>query len=216
MELDQVLTIPHDVRPVEDERVHFYLENRVLIETWAALRAEAASALLSRVPDLVSTLATDLERLGQSDAQANVAESKGRDSVELVRGSWDRASAGSPVRVSLDTEASAIGSRGSMQLFVCIRAKQQHPEADRWVAPIKMMSSELRATLKATTGSGWTLSSGNRYPLYRYLQLTEDDWTIEAILQRAREELLRLWLVAAPAIDRLLDDTTGQSGVRTG
>ena len=199
MDLETVIAQAPEVKPAEDERASFYLENRGLIETWAALRADAANIVVERLLDLAVPLSEDMRHLGEIDVEVGTSYSRGRPSVDLVRAGWRNAGLGSPVQISLEAEQSAIGSRGSLQVFGCVRAKQGHPDAVRWHEPLAAVGPRLRAIM----GRNWK-SSLPRYVVWKYVDAPEDGWDLEAITLRAREELIRLWVATAPVIDELM------------
>jgi hypothetical protein len=99
----------------------------------------------------------------------------------------------------LETDREPFGSRGVLQVFACIRARQGHPDAGAWREPFSALGVRLNASL----GRGW-LKSGPPYVMWKYIDAPDGAWDIDDITLRSREELLRLWSVAAPAIDTAL------------
>lgn len=199
MKLDEVIAHSPPIKELDDDRVQFYLQNRDVIETWASLRREAAAAITNGLLDLVEPLQDDLVRLGEHDVQVAVDESRGRHSVAITRLSWHRANLGSPVQVALETESQAISSLGAIQVYPCVRAKQGHPHAEEYRDRLNTMSQPMRAAL----GHEWKVSQP-RFVVWKYIDTPQDSWDLEAIVLKAREDVLRLWSTAAPSIDALM------------
>lgn len=199
MNVEQVIADTPPIKELDDDRVQFYLQNRDVIETWASLRREAATAITNALLDLVEPLQDDLVRLGENDIQVAVDESRGRQSVAITRLSWHQANLGSPVQVALETESQAISTLGAIQVYPCVRAKQGHPHAEKFRDRLNALSSPLRTAL----GRDWRITQP-RFVVWRYIDTPEGSSDLESIVLKAREDLLRLWVTAAPSLDTLM------------
>lgn len=201
MSINEVLAVEPGFSPiVENERARFYLENRELIETWAALRADAAEAIEERLPELADRVSIDLDLLDDREASVEVGVYRGCSTIEITRRPWISGEFGSPIRIVLESsERSLLDSQGNLRLYTAVRAKQSHPRASEFVPALARLRGDLRSAL----GSGWK-SSEPRWPLWRYLVLDQESWSIDDVLRSARSDLLNLWVTAAPAIDALL------------
>lgn len=200
MNLEQCLSTPVSFSPITgNERARFYIENRELIETWAALRADAAEAIEERFPELADQLSADLQALGEDDATVAIGTYNGCSTVEITRQHWNTSEDGSPLRIALESsERNILDRHGSLRLYTGVRAKQSHPLAATYATEANL----LRDTLRAVLGNRWK-SSPPRWPFWRYLPLEQDNWSVDSVLLCARNDMLRLWDAGAPAIEEV-------------
>jgi hypothetical protein len=198
MNLEERLSIPVAFSPLTgNERARFYIENRELIETWAALRLDAGEAIEERFPELADHLSADLQALGDADATVAIGTYNHCSTVEITRQHWNTTEEGSPLRVVLESgERNLLDRQGNLRLYTGVRAKQSHPLA----ATYADQANPLRDTLRAALGNRWK-SSPPRWPYWRFLPLDQENWSVDSVLQCARADMLRVWAAAAPAIE---------------
>jgi len=203
MNLDDVLARTPTLPETDDQRVKFYLENRQIIETWAALRREAAAAISESLLDLVEPLKDDFEQLGERDIQVGVVGSRNQH-IAITRLGWERADSGSPVQVSLETESQVIRPGGAILVFPCVRARQSHPLAPQYRDGLAALSTPLKASL----GRQWK-SSPPEFVIWKYIDDLGESGSLAGVVETARADVLRLWTVAAPSIDALMNEAGG-------
>lgn len=109
---------------LDDERVRFYFRHREQIETWAALRAEAAAS----VDEWMTQLAPDMEQLARvlgDDVQLRTATDQDLPypAYRFVRSSWTFAELSDPpASVALEWVRGRTTMRGNLTPYVGVRS----------------------------------------------------------------------------------------------
>lgn len=202
-DLDALLALEHEVRPLDDARSAFYFANRELIETWAALRTDASAQLAERLLELADALESDLAELGESNVLVEGVRSGNHGRVQAARESW--VAAGSEVRVGIEWEARPINAKGDVRVYACVRlpSTPRRPKQD-----VDALTDSLRAMM-----TGWT-STRPQWPLWRYVKPTSV--SLHDIVNEARRDFLRLWAATSASVDAWAQDEDVAVGAEGG
>lgn len=197
-DIENLLERPVEVQRQVSDRAAFYLTHRTLIETWSALRDEAAEAIAECLFSLVGPLSEDLRSLEVQDPQVTFHEGK-YPAVHLSAGSWRSASEDSPLVVGLEWHRGAIRPNGSLGIYACVIAPLGHSKA----TTVQPHLPGLAARLSTSLGREWKHELP-RWPTYRFVNVADDAWDAADIAKRSREDLLRVWAAASGPINEIL------------
>ena len=181
-----------------DAKAWFYLDHRQDIETWAALREDAAEL----VDQYLVALAPAFEELAvELDAEVEFGadlESGQRPLLGLRRESWHHLGV-ADISVVLEWERPRLLRPGRNQWpFVAVRMPRTQDDAQRERHIIEAMGqvhSQLKGGRKADVP----------WPYYRYVTPPSDSPSFDpaAFLADVVASFRELWHVAAPALDAL-------------
>lgn len=199
-DLESLLSEDAGVRPLEDARSEFYFAHRDLIETWAALRRDAATQLAERLFDLSDRVELDLAELGVSEVIVEGERTGSYGRVKVARESW--IAAGSEVWIGVEWEAKPLNAKGDVRAYACVRlpADPRRP-ADE----VGALTDSLRASMP-----GWS-SSRPQWPVWRYVKPASV--TADGIVSETRRDFLRLWVGISEVVDSWVRQRNNQTHV---
>jgi hypothetical protein len=187
------------IGPIEDPRVRFYLDNRGIIETWAALRKTANDVLKDLLLELVDVLAADALHLGNDIEVGAEAQSERRPRIAVVRRSWRDPRGQAPAAVVVEWYRQLLNEEG-LWLYVGVRLGDRGRRDQKMKAHLEASAPRLRRAL----GPGWK-DLHDDFPVWRWIGAREEDRIDElSILQETRTAVWECWNAARSEIDAAL------------
>ena len=137
---------------IEDPRARFYLDNYRTIETWAALKREAATLLAEGLLDLGPIFEADSQHLGE---RIDVLADDGATQLMLRRPEWMTG-----VGIGLEWTRAVLDRQADVSLY----AGLQH-DATEISEDDQGRLAELAAAARPTLGTAWTSGRGCLAPV---------------------------------------------------
>jgi hypothetical protein len=195
-------SVPEATSALEDDRLQFFLENRDLIRTWAALEVEVSAA----VDEELRRLGEDVQAAAASAGiELAVAERvAGRSFVApmLYGAGWRSPDGDGPnvaVGIGWDGKVFPTGGWPGISLpyvgLLASHTTERGRQIETALRPIAVR--ELVETRLYKKGSDWIA--------YRFIP-AKDDWYLDIGAWRTWvvQELLRAWRDCAPTVDRAI------------
>ncbi len=171
---------------LSDERVRFYLRHRDQIETWAALRSEAAAAIdteLERIRDDIESLAADL---GDDVLLLTKIEGEAYPRFLLHRESWKQNANDPVVSIALEWMRGKTFLNGNASAYVGIRVTVKDQATRKLRTSIKDATQTQRSERGDRVGQWW--------PCLRYCPCVEPFWDdFETYRRQLLGELRHAW-----------------------